>query len=84
MNTTLLMFMLKQNVNQKQMENFFEFADPFLQQSGFQMLAPSPRIYMINGDIPNIKIMDIVKKIKILNGYSGTIQSIHSGKMKKI
>ena len=84
MNTTLLMFILKQNVNQKQMDDFFEFADPFLQQSGFQMLAPSPRIYMITGDIPNTKIMDMIKKIKTLKGYSGTIQSVHSGKMKKI
>jgi len=78
------MFTLKNNTNQRQMENFFEFADPFLQQFGFQMLTPSPRIYMINSDVPNTKIMDIIKKIKTLDGYSGTIQSLYSGKMKKI
>jgi len=78
------MFILKQNVNEKQMQEFFEFADPFLQQSGFQVLSPSPRIYMVNMDLPNNKILDIIKKIKTLKGYSSTVQFVYSGKLKKV
>jgi len=78
------MFILKQNVNQKQMQEFFEFADPFLHQSGFQVLSPSPRIYMVNVDIPNNKILEIINKIKTLKGYNGTIQFVYTGKLKKV
>jgi len=77
------MFDLKNNVNPKKVDSFFEFVDPFLQQYGFQNISNDPRLYIVNNTINNNEMLNMIKKIKTLKGYSEIIQFVHTGNLKK-
>lgn len=75
---------LKPNISLEVSNDFFEFAEPFLQKSGFQMVAPSPRMYRSETNVPTSSVFEIVKKLKTLRTFTNVVHNVQHGIMKNI
>lgn len=81
---SILIFILKDNVSNINLEKFFSFVDPFIEQQGFQLISSNPKIYVINANITDSNIRTMMTKIKGQKNYNQIIKSVHFGKLNKL
>jgi len=81
---TILIMLLKGNVSSANLNNFFLFVDPFLEQQGFQPINDNPKVYMNEYDMTNVNIRNVISKIKKQTNYNQIVKSFHFGKLNKL